>query len=178
MHRHSVLNRNAFRSNFRRPLRCLRHAMVALTFGTLAFGALAQTAPKVESAWARPTVAGQPGGGGFLTIVGGSTADRLVSASSDLAQSVQLHTMSMEGSVMHMREVPAIDVPAGKTVQLSPGGYHLMFDGLKQPLTLGEHVPLTLHFEKAGDVKVDMQVMNQAMPAMPGMPAGHTMHMN
>jgi copper(I)-binding protein len=131
----------------------------------------AQQALKVEAAWARPTVQGQSGGGGFLTIVGGDRSDRLVGARADIAKDVQLHTMTMDGNVMHMREVPAIDVPAGRTVELRPGGYHVMFMGLKQPLKVGEHFPLTLRFEKAGDVKVEMQVLIQ--PAQ----HGHEMHM-
>ncbi len=88
-----------------------------------------------------------------------------------MAEQSQLHTMKMEGNVMRMREVSGIDVPSGKSVELKPGGYHIMFLGLKQPLKVGEHIPITLHFEKAGDVNVDMQVMKQAMPS------GQQMHM-
>ncbi len=130
----------------------------------------AQQAPRVEAAWARPTVQGQSDGGGFLTIVGGSAPDRLVGASAEVAKEVQLHTMTMEGNVMHMKAIPAIDVPAGKKVELKPGGYHVMFMGLKEPLKVGAHLPLTLRFEKAGDVKVEMQVETQAMPAGQPMP--------
>lgn len=120
--------------------------------------ASAQTAPSVANAWARPTVAGQSGGGGFLTITGGVAADRLLSASAAVAPTVELHTMAMDGNVMRMRRVDAIDVPAGKTVELKPGGLHVMFVGLVQPLQAGTRFPLTLRFEKAGDVKVDVQV--------------------
>ncbi|MEN9418470.1 MAG: hypothetical protein RI988_2090, partial [Pseudomonadota bacterium] len=82
--------------------------------------ALAQ-ALKVEQTWARPTVQGQTAGGGFLRIVGGAGADRLVGARADISGRVELHTMTMEGNVMRMREVDAIEVPAGRTVELKPG---------------------------------------------------------
>ena len=121
-----------------------------------ASGAFAQV--KVEQPWARPTVEGQMAGGAFLKIQNVGGADRLLSASSSAAGMVQLHTMSMEGDVMKMREVEAIDLPAGKTVELRPGGLHLMLMGLKSPLKEGSKVPLTLKFEKAGEVKVEVPV--------------------
>ena len=121
-----------------------------------ASGAFAQV--KVEQPWARPTVEGQMAGGAFLKIQNVGGADRLLSASSSAAGMVQLHTMSMEGDVMKMREVEAIDLPAGKTVELKPGGLHLMLMGLKSPLKEGSKVPLTLKFEKAGEVKVEVPV--------------------
>jgi copper(I)-binding protein len=130
-------------------------AAAALSLNTLA---AAQTAPKVEAAWARPTVAGQSGGGGFLKITGGSTPDRLLSASAGIAKSTELHTMELDGNVMRMRAIDAIDVPAGQTVELKPGGRHVLFMGLKQTLKSGTSFPLTLRFEKAGEVKVDVKV--------------------
>jgi len=125
-----------------------------------ASGAFAQV--KVEQPWARPTVEGQMAGGAFLKIQNVGGADRLLSASSSAAGMVQLHTMSMEGDVMKMREVEAIDLPAGKTVELKPGGLHLMLMGLKSPLKEGSKVPLTLKFEKAGEVKVEVPVAAKA----------------
>ncbi len=115
---------------------------------------------KVDRAWARPTVPGQQGGGGFLSLTSVS-ADRLVSGSTPLAERFELHTMAMKGDVMEMRQVDAIKLPAGKTVELKPGGLHVMFIGLKQPLALGSKVPVTLKFEKAGEVKVEFEVMSQ-----------------
>jgi copper(I)-binding protein len=120
--------------------------------------AQAQTAPKVEAAWARPTVEGQKAGGGFLRITGGAAADRLLSASAPVSPSVELHTMAMEGNVMRMRPVQGIDVPAGSIVELKPGGLHLMFMGLSQPMKNGESFPLTLRFEKAGAVTTTVKV--------------------
>jgi copper(I)-binding protein len=142
-----------------------------------AVAAYAQTAVKVDGAWARPTVQGQNAGGGFLRITGGATADRLLSVSSGAARTVELHTMAMEGDVMRMRRVDGIAVGAGQVVELKPGGMHLMLMGLSRPLKSGDSFPLTLRFEKAGDLKVEVKVMQQAgMPAMPDMPAGHGEH--
>jgi periplasmic copper chaperone A len=114
---------------------------------------------RIGHPWARPTVAGQSVGGGYLSLHNqGPAADRLVSARVDVAGSVELHTMSMDGNVMRMREVGAIDIPAGQKVELQPGGLHLMFMGLKAPLKVGDRFPMTLRFEKAGEVKVEVVV--------------------
>ena len=120
---------------------------------------------KVEGAWARPTVAGQQGGGGFVTLTS-IAGDRLVGGSTPVAQQLELHTMTMQGDVMQMRQVEAIDLPAGKKVELKPGGLHIMFTGLKQPLALGSKLPVTLKFEKAGEVKVEFVVTSRAAPTM------------
>ena len=143
------------------PIR--RVAAVVLTFFVL--GVQAQTVPKVEAAWARPTVSGQSGGGGFLKITGGSANDRLLSASAGVSKMAELHTMEMDGDVMRMRPVDGIAIPAGATVELKPGGNHVMFMGLTQTLKAGARFPLTLRFEKAGEVKVDMLVALQAPSA-------------
>jgi periplasmic copper chaperone A len=137
----------------------LRRTLIASSV-LLATAAFAQSTIKVEGAWARPTVAGQAGGGGFLTITAGSTADRLLSASATVSKVVELHSMDMEGNVMRMRQVEGIDIPAGQTVQLKPGGLHVMFVGLNQTLKKGATIPVTLRFAKAGEVKVNMKVMN------------------
>ena len=153
-----------------------RTLLVATVFAALTATSTvhAQTTVKVEGAWARPTVQGQAAGGGFLKITGGAAADKLVSASAGVSKTVELHTMVMEGDVMRMREIGAIDVPAGKTVELKPGGLHVMFIGIRMPLKNGDSFPLTLRFEKAGEVKVEMKVMTQA--GMPAMPMGHGEH--
>jgi periplasmic copper chaperone A len=141
------------------PIR--RYTLTALLAGFCTLAVQAQTAPKVEAAWARPTVAGQSGGGGFVTIKGAATGDKLLSASAGVSKVVELHTMEMDGNVMRMRPVEFIDVPAGQTVELKPGGLHIMFMGLTQTLKAGARFPLTLKFEKAGEVKVEMQVATQ-----------------
>jgi copper(I)-binding protein len=120
--------------------------------------------PRVESAWARPTVPGQVVGGGFLRIRGGAVPDRLMAASTDAAQATELHAMQWDGTVMRMRQVDGVDVPAGQTVELKPGGTHVMLIGLVRPLTVGAQFPLTLRFAKAGEVKVDMTVMLSPLP--------------
>lgn len=145
--------------------RTLIRLLASSVFGLAATAALAQV--KIDKAWARPTVAGQQGGGAFLSITSAS-ADRLISGSTPLAERFELHTMAMKGDVMEMRQVDAIELPAGQTVELKPGGLHVMFIGLKTPLKTGSKVPVTLKFEKAGDVKVEFDVM--ARPPATGNP--------
>lgn len=114
---------------------------------------------KIDKPWARATAPGAAVGGGFLTVVNpGKTTDRLVAASSPAAARMELHEMAMEKDVMRMREVKTMDVPAGGKLELRPGGYHLMFMELKAPLKQGDKVPVTLRFEKAGEVKVELSV--------------------
>jgi copper(I)-binding protein len=108
--------------------------------------------------YARATAAGQPTGGGFLSFTNAGPADKLLSVSADVSKSVELHTMAMDGDVMRMRQVDGIEVPAGKTVELKPGGYHVMFVGLKAPLKAGDKFPAKLKFEKAGEVEVTFNV--------------------
>ncbi len=99
-------------------------------------------------------------GGGFVTITNnGSESDRLVSAASDVANMVQLHEMRMENDVMVMREMKdGIEIPAGETVMLKPGGLHIMFMKVKKPFVEGEVVKVTLTFEKAGTVDIMLPV--------------------
>jgi periplasmic copper chaperone A len=109
--------------------------------------------------YARATAPGQPTGGGYLRLENHGTApDRLVSASAEVSGKVELHSMSMEGDVMRMRQVDAIELPAGKAVDLRPGGLHIMFIGLKAPLKEGDKFPLKLRFEKGGEVTVTVNV--------------------
>jgi len=108
--------------------------------------------------YARPTAPAQPTGGGYLKLINNGADDRLVSARTPVAASVEMHTMRLEGDVMRMREIGSIEVPAGKTVELKPGGLHLMLTGLKAPLIAGQTFPMTLKFEKAGEVEVTVNV--------------------
>lgn len=109
---------------------------------------------------ARATVPGQPSGAAYLSIENhGKDADKLIAVSSSIAKSTQIHTMSMEGDVMKMREVDGIALkPASKTVMQPGSGYHIMLIGLKQPLKIGDQFPLTLIFEKAGKLEVSVSV--------------------
>ncbi|MBM3344998.1 MAG: copper chaperone PCu(A)C [Betaproteobacteria bacterium] len=117
--------------------------------------------------YARATPPGATVAGAYLSIENkGKTADKLLRAASPVAGLVELHSMRMDGNVMRMRAVPAIDVPAGASVKLAPGGLHVMLQELKRPLKSGERVPLTLVFERAGEVKVDLAVESaSAAPA-------------
>ena len=118
----------------------------------------------VTNAWARATMPGQPVGGAYMKIQSDADA-RLLSASSSAIPRVEVHEMKMDGDVMRMREVKAIDLPKGKTVSLEPGGYHIMLMGLKKPITAGEVIPLTLVVESDGkkqtvEVKAEVRAMN------------------
>jgi copper(I)-binding protein len=136
--------------------------VIAASLVVASFAAVAQV--KVEGAWARPTVAGQQGGGGFMALTS-PKADRLLGGSTPVAERFELHTMQMQGDVMQMRQVDGIALPAGQKVELKPGGLHVMFIGLKQPLALGSKVPVTLKFEQAGEVKVEFEIASRAAPA-------------
>jgi len=108
--------------------------------------------------YARPTRVGQQVGAGYLTLTNKGAPDRLLSVTSAMATSVEMHSMAMEGDVMRMRQVEAIALPTGAAVALKPGALHLMLFGLKAPLKAGDHFPMTLKFEKAGEVVVTVNV--------------------
>ena len=119
--------------------------LLALT--GLAFAAqLAAAQTTVKDPWVRGTVPQQQATGAFMQITS-AQGGKLVSASSPVAGVVEIHEMAMDGNVMKMRAIPGLDLPAGKAVDLKPGGYHVMLMGLKQPLKDGETVPLTLVVE-------------------------------
>ena len=115
----------------------------------------------LSGAFTRATLPSAMAGGGFVAITNnGAAADRLLSATSPAAKMVQLHEMKMEGDQMKMAEqAEGIEIPAGETVQLAPGGLHIMFMGLNAPFVEGETVPVTLTFEKAGTVEIELQVL-------------------
>ena len=112
----------------------------------------------ITQGWSRAAGAGGTGAG-YLSISNrGTTAARLLSASSPAARAAELHPHMREGDVMRMRPMPAIDIPPGGTVTLQPGGQHLMLLGLSAPLRQGETVPVTLRFERAGEVRVNLAI--------------------
>jgi copper(I)-binding protein len=113
--------------------------------------AAAQTV--VSDAWVRATVAAQTTGGAYLSLRSPDAA-RVVKGASPLADSVEIHTMQMNGNLMSMREVAAIELPAGQSVS----NFHLMLMGLKRPLKEGERVPLTLVVERQGGKRETVQV--------------------
>ena len=114
----------------------------------------------IRDAFALATPPNAPVAGGFLTLVNeGAADDRLIAARSDVAGRVEIHEMAMEGDVMKMRELPdGLPIPAGETVELKPGGYHIMFMDLKGPLVEGETAAVTLVFETAGEVEVQLPI--------------------
>jgi len=119
----------------------------------------------IDHAFARATPPGAKSGGAFFVVENaGKTPDKLIRAASPVAGAVELHQMAMDGGIMTMRAMTAMDVPAAGKLELSPGGYHVMLLDLKQPLKVGDKVPLTLTFEKAGSV--DITVVVEPMGAM------------
>ena len=114
---------------------------------------------QVENAWARATVQGQKATGAFMKITT-KEGMRLVGVQSPAAGVTEVHEMKMEGDVMKMRAIPGLDLPAGKTVELRPGGYHVMLMDLKAPLMKDGKVPLTLVFKdnKGVESKLELSV--------------------
>ena len=119
--------------------------------------AWAQTAVKVDEAWVRSTVAQQTATGAFMRLTA-SQNTRLVAVESPAAGVVEIHEMAMDNNVMKMRAVPGLDLSAGRTVELKPGGYHVMLMDLKQAVRAGDTVPLTLVFEGANQQRFTQKV--------------------
>lgn len=123
--------------------------------GSAQLGTLAITAARI-----RPPPGGRDVTAGYLTLTNtGTGPDRLVSATSPAAASIELHAHIHEGGMMKMEQVPAIDVPAGGTVALEPGGLHLMLFGVKPDVLAAGPVPVTLTFEQGGPVEVAFSVI-------------------
>jgi copper(I)-binding protein len=139
-------------------------AALALLLALVALPAYAMDyklgALEIRQPWARATPSTAQAGGGFLVVTNtGATADRLIAAKSPAADKVEVHEMKMDGNVMRMRPVEnGIVIPPGGSVELKPGGLHVMFMGLKGPFAKDTKVPLTLVFEKAGSVDIELPV--------------------
>ena len=127
--------------------------------------------------WARMTPAGAKVGGGYLSVVNeGKEADTLVSATAEIAGRVEIHEMSVKDGVMTMRMLAdGVAIPAGGEVKFAPGGYHLMFMDLKQPLKQGESFKGTLTFAKAGTVDVVFKIEGMGGP-QGAAPDAHSSH--
>ncbi|KQN07093.1 hypothetical protein ASE85_18615 [Sphingobium sp. Leaf26] len=155
-----------------------RRFIIPIALSFLTIPATAQEFKKnnltIAKPWTRQTAAGQSVGGGFMSIANSSkTADTLVSATSPAAQKVEFHSMTMDGGIMRMRPVPGgLPVPAGGRLDLKPGGFHIMLVGLKQPLALGRRVPITLRFQRAGTITVQLKVESVTF----GTEGGHGRH--
>ncbi len=136
----------------------------------------------IAQPWARATPKGASSAAGYMTVTnGGTTPDRLTCVSSEAAAECQIHTMSLEGGIMKMRPVDGgLEIPPGGTVTLKPAGLHVMLVNLKHPLEPGKMVEVTLKFEKAGTVEVELPIAAIGAPA-PGAAAagaGGTMMMD
>jgi periplasmic copper chaperone A len=159
----------------------MKHLFIAATFATAAT-AWAQSPVQVQDAWARATVGGQSATGAFMKLTA-PQATRLVEVRSPAAGIVEVHEMKLDGDVMRMRAVAALPLAAGQTVELKPGGLHVMLMDLKAPVKAGDAVPLTLVFEGADgqrqtqDVKATARALSAApAPAAGGHGSGHGKH--
>jgi copper(I)-binding protein len=146
-----------------------KHLIAASLTAVCAVSAFAQNVT-VTDAWARATVQGQKATGAFMKITAKDNA-KLVAISSPVAGVVEIHEMKMDKDVMKMSALPnGLDLPAGKAVELKPGGYHVMLMDLKAPLTKDTTVPMTLTLQDAKGVKsnVELQLLvGMQPPAMP-----------
>jgi copper(I)-binding protein len=128
---------------------CFRVVLCAIALALFPIVSGAVEAVKVTNAWVRAPVPGQPTAAAYLDI----TSDRnvaVVAAGSPAAGRVEMHSMTMDGGIMRMRALPRIELPAGKTVKLTPGGTHLMMLDLKRSMKTGDTVPLVLSLQPTG----------------------------
>jgi hypothetical protein len=153
-----------------------RRSAISLGLSLAAWPGAALFFPKIASAheftagalviqhpWARATAASAKAGALYLTVRNdGTEADRLLGVSTDAAERCELHLSATAGDVMTMRMVETMDVPAGGSAAFAPQGAHIMLLGLKAPLKKGTHFAATLHFEKAGDVAIEVTVQGIA----------------
>ena len=130
----------------------------------------------VDDAWVRATVPGQPSSGAFMHITA-ATDSKLVEVKSPVAKTVQIHESKMENDVMSMQAVPSIALPAGKTVNIEPEGYHVMLIDLVGQIKEGDNVPLTLIVEDSKGIKESIEVQAQAR-ALNTMPMHDHQHMH
>lgn len=144
----------------------------ALTLiAALACGSVYAQTAEVKDAWVRAPVAGQKATGAFMTISAKDGA-QLVGVSSPVAGVTEVHEMKMEGDIMKMRPVPALDIPAGQAVELKPGGYHVMLMDLKAPLAKGGSIPLTLVFKDARGAQSKVELKVPVATVAPGTKTG------
>jgi len=153
----------------------IKRGLAVLALMGLALPALAETT--VSDAWVRASVPHQQSTGAFLTLTA-STDSKLVGVASPVAKTVQVHQMTMNGDVMGMKEVKAVELPAGKPVTLDPNGYHVMLMGLTQQVKEGENVPLTLTIEDAKGAKETLEVQAEVRALTAGAGGHDHMHMN
>lgn len=141
------------------------HTLIAAL--ALAAGVAHAQAVDVREAWVRATVPGQKSSGAFMKLTA-KEGTRLVGADSPVAGITEVHEMKMEGDVMKMRAAPDVELPAGKTVEFKPGGYHVMLMDLKTPLKKDSAIPLTLMFKDAKGVESKVEVQLPVRSMAPG----------
>ncbi len=152
----------------------VRSILAAASIAILASTTNAQVT--VKDAWVRATVPQQQATGAFMQLSAAKDS-KLVSASSPLTPVMEVHEMAMQDNVMRMRQIPAVELPAGKAVDLKPGGYHVMLLDLKQQVKEGDTVPITLVFEgkdgkrESMEIKAPVRALNAAAK-----PAAHGDH--
>ena len=140
---------------------------VITTFTSLVFAQAPSAMVEVKDAWVRSTVPGQKGTGAFMKITA-KDGVRLVGVSSPAAGVGEVHEMKMEGDIMKMRALSSLDLPAGKAIELKPGGYHIMLMDLKQPMVKDSKVPLTLLFKDAKGVESKLELIVPVSSVAPG----------
>jgi len=152
---------------------CFALAFVLALGGTAAAEEYSVGTIQIGNPWTRATPKGSTVAGAYMTITNkGSAPDRLVGGSSAVADRFEVHSMVMDGGVAKMRPVDGgLEIKPGETVELKPGGFHVMLTGLKQPLDKGQKIKATLEFAKAG--KVEVEYMVEALGAASPSPAMH-----
>jgi copper(I)-binding protein len=137
------------------------------TILALSSGALFAQTVDIKDAWARATVPGQKATGAFMKLTA-KEGSKLVGVSSPVAGVGEVHEMKMEGDIMKMRAIPGLDLPAGKSVELKPGGFHVMLMDLKSTLQKDTTIPLTLVFKDAKGVETKTELSVPVSMAAPG----------
>lgn len=158
----------------------MKHLFIATSFAIAAATTAWAQSPvqvQVQDAWARATIGAQSATGAFMKLTA-PQATRLVEVRSTVAGIVEVHEMKLEGDVMRMRAVDALPLAAGQTVELKPGGYHVMLMDLKGPVKAGDAVPLTLVFEGADGKRQTQEVKAtaRALGSAPAPAAGDSGH--
>jgi hypothetical protein len=163
------------------PRRLLARTGLSIALALAAMsGAAAQAAPPggttdtggiiIDTPWTRATPGGAKVGAGYMTIINhGDSADRLVNGTSQIAERVEIHNITMDGGVMRMRKLEdGLGLAPKSVTELKPGGYHIMFIGLKKPITKGDQIALSLTFEKAGTIAVTLPAAGIGASQPPG----------
>lgn len=160
-----------------KPITLLFAGLFALAAGAAAAEDYRLGSLEISHPWARATPKGATIGAAYMKITNkGTTPDRLIGGSSPLAESIEIHEMTMTGDVMRMRPLATgLEIKPGESVEAKPSSYHIMLVGLKRQLQAGEHVKGTLVFEKAGPIEIEYAVQPVGAMGISTAPAGHEM---